>query len=341
MKLHYNYIFIILSILLLLSFLSVIYIQKDPTTIDTNTVEFFENKNQNSETENKDNLEIKPSNDTINKKGSNLVIDFIDPPGKHNTMENLFMKWTKKTPGSVTQSLIYNNKIYGLGLDSQIWEFPLSGNTKTKWKQITNNGEVKLFRINNNTIYGLGTNNKIYKRLLSSNPKSNWELMNITSDWFDILNNVIWTRSGFNMFTYENNKLIHKTPGAVSNITIVGNLIYGTGSDKVVYKRELTDPVNVKWKKVGGNNIIQVFGYEKSLYALQSNGLIVKLVHSNKFVNVTKNGSVKSIFIYKNTIYGVGLDNSIYTHPLSLSAVEGFSNGGRGPNTIIPDLIND
>ena len=132
MKLHYNYIFIILSILLLLTFLNVIHIQKDPGIIHTNTVEFFENKYQDSKTKNKDNLEskennnlqIKPSNDTINKKGSNLIIDFIDPPGIHNTMENLFMKWTKKTPGIVIQSLIYNNKIYGLGLDSQIWEFP-------------------------------------------------------------------------------------------------------------------------------------------------------------------------------------------------------------------------
>jgi len=174
MKLHYNYIFIIISILLLISLISVIHIQKDPVIIDTNTVEFFENVNKDKN----HNLEIQPSNDTINKKGSNLVIDFTDPPGRHNTMEQLFMKWTKKTPGSVTQSLIYNNKIYGLGLDSQIWEFPLSGDIKTGWKKITNNGAVKLFRIYNNTIYGLGMNNKIYKSKKKKCKKkkcSNWK----------------------------------------------------------------------------------------------------------------------------------------------------------------------
>ena len=341
MKFDYNYIFIIISIVVLILLISLMYIQKDAVIINTNKVEFFENVNKDNKNNKNHNSEIQPSLDIVNKKGSNLVIDFIHPPGTYNTIEEIFMKWTKKTPGSVKQTLIYNNKIYGLGLDSQIWEFPLSGDLKTKWKQLTNNGAVKLFRINNNTIYGLGTNNKIYKRLLTAQPKTNWEPMNITCNWFDILNNKIWTRIGFNMFTYENNKLIHKTPGAVSNITIIGNMIYGTGTNKIIYKRGINDSVNVVWQKVGGNNIIQVFGYEKSLYALQSNGLIVKVVDSNKFINVTKNGSVKSIFIYKNTIYGVGIDNSIYTHPINIANLEGFSNAGRGPSTIIPDLIND
>lgn len=320
MKLNYKYIYIVICILLLVSILSIIHIQSQ-----SNILETFEND---------DNLENVSSSNNINKEESNLVIDFDNPPGKYNTMEELFMKWTKKTPGIVSQSFIYNDKIYGLGSNLQIWDFPLSGNEKNDWNLITNNGLIKLFRINSNIIFAQGTNNILYLRSLTSDPKSSWQpflidgnpLNPLECEWFDIINNVVWLNRGNNIFTFENNKLIQKTPGDVLNIVIIGDTIYATGTNNVIYKRNITDPINVVWQKVGGSNVIDLFAYEKNLYALLKNGLVAKLNESNELVNISNTGFVTNIFIYKNTIYGVGTDTAIYTHPISLPNIEGFSN---------------
>ena len=202
MKINYNYIFIIISILLLISLISVIHIQKNPIIIDTNTVEFFENiktENKKNKTQNldsrekKDNLEIQPSTDTVNKKGSNLVIDFIDPPARvHNTMKSLFMKWTKVNSQHFNIIRYYQNNIYGLDKDGHVWKGSLNND---KIEKFIKTGSIKNIQISNNFIYGTDKSGKLYKHNLDGSGK--WEQISqvITNHVFTIHNSIIYTIS--------------------------------------------------------------------------------------------------------------------------------------------------
>ena len=342
MKLNYNYIFIIISILLLLTLLSVIYIQNDPVIIDTNSIETFENnKTEKKETkDNKDNLEIQPSPDTVNKKGSNLVIDFTNPPGQHTSLKKLFMKWTKAKPGHFTIIRYFQNNLYGIDKDGHIWKGSINDD---KIEKFIKDGKVRNIQISDNFIYGSGNSGKLYKRNLDGSGK--WELIShdITNHVFTIHNSIIYTVSEGRLATLAVNahNMHLGAKSDAKDLFVLNNKIYMISSKGNLFERNLNAAVSEEWKQLPGNSLSHLYGYEKYVY-LSNNKDILKInTNGGKLETVILNTPLSgNFFIVNNNIYAITHDG-IYKHPLSIPSVEGFSGGNRGPNTIIPDLLSD
>ena len=355
MKLHYKYIYIILSILLLLSLLAIIHIQKEPIIIDTNTNESFENNNQDNnkannednnkdknQNKNKDNLEIQPSPDTINKKGSNLVIDFTNPPGQHSSMQSLFMKWTNVKPGHFKIIRYHENNIYGVDNDGHVWKGDLKSDRIEKFIK---DGQVKNIQISNNFIYGIGNSGKIYKRNLDGSGK--WEQISkeITNHVFTIYNSVIYTISEGRLATLGvNADNMHLGAKAdAKDLFVLNNKIYMISNSGLFYERNLNAAIRDEWKAIPSDPLLNLYGYEKYIYVTSKNNKDILKINTNGGKlekTILKTPLTGNFFIVNNYIYGI-TQEGIFKHPLTLAAIEGFSGGNRGPNTIIPDLLSD
>lgn len=149
------------------------------------------------------------------------------------------------------------------------------------WRKLANCCIVD-FTYHNNYIYAVGTNGKIYRVLKTG------------GDWLEYISS-----------------------GSVTNIVISGNFIYGVNKNYNTYRHKIDGTGD--WQEFGqkGWRTKQLFTDNTYLYGI---GMDYKINYIPLTGGTWKNYSPGYIFyamIFKNKIYGIGMNHSVYTYPLA------------------------
>jgi len=146
------------------------------------------------------------------------------------------------------------------------------------WQRITG-GNVYGITNDSQYIYGIGTDNNVYAHEISG-----------SGSWVKIAG------------------------GNVKHIELKNGTIYGVGTDNCVYTHQLRSG---SWSKLTGGDVYKIKLTPSFIYGLGTDNCIYKHPYSSgSWSKVTHSGSVKQFDIHGDTIYGVGMANTIYSHAL-------------------------
>ena len=167
------------------------------------------------------------------------VKDFNINPKQTPNIEDLFI-WRKISPCCVKNMTFYNNNLYAVGTNGQIYRTIGTGGDWVGF--ITKDTNVKFIKIFNNEIFAIEESGLLVKHKLDGIGK--WSTVKSTDKKdikitnFDIANNNIYAvGNDFKVYQkpiYDGSWRVF-TPGSVKYIQIANNKIYGIGLDNRVY----------------------------------------------------------------------------------------------------------